>query len=178
MNIHAGLSVQGNSAGFVGFNSGTRYDQSCVLVAGDGENMQRDYWYDSRRCFDDLEAAQVTGAEAARRTVRPEERPLPLSRRAEPTACGVAVEKKRGKERAGVRRRRRRFRSRRRREGEDNKKKKRALRPSSTAFDRRSRPRDGAVERRSSELREIRLATRAEGGGRERRASVPRARTP
>ena len=69
VNIHAGLSVQGNSAGFVGFNSGTRYDQSCVLVAGDGENMQRDYWYDSRRCFDDLEAAQVTGAEAARRTV-------------------------------------------------------------------------------------------------------------
>jgi PmbA protein len=64
VNIHAGLSVQGNSAGFVGFNSGTRYDQSCVLVAGDGENMQRDYWYDSRRCFEDLEAARVTDGRA------------------------------------------------------------------------------------------------------------------
>ena len=31
--------------------------------------MQRDYSYDSRRCFDDLEPPEVTGIEAARRTV-------------------------------------------------------------------------------------------------------------
>ena len=74
-------------------------------------------------------------------SVRPEERPLPLSRRAEPTACGVAVEKKRKRSArgSGVERRRKVSVStptrRLRRE-----KKKRALRPRTTAFDRRSRP--------------------------------------
>lgn len=31
--------------------------------------MQRDYWYDSRRAFSDLESVEETGIEAARRTV-------------------------------------------------------------------------------------------------------------
>jgi PmbA protein len=31
--------------------------------------MQRDYWYDSRRAFSDLESVEDTGAKAARRTV-------------------------------------------------------------------------------------------------------------
>jgi PmbA protein len=31
--------------------------------------MQRDYWYDSRRAFSDLESVEDTGVEAARRTV-------------------------------------------------------------------------------------------------------------
>ena len=35
-----------------------------------GEGMQRDYSYDSRRSLTDLEPAEETGAEAARRTVR------------------------------------------------------------------------------------------------------------
>jgi PmbA protein len=41
-----------------------------VLIAGEGETMQRDYWYDSRRAFADLESVEETGHEAARRTVR------------------------------------------------------------------------------------------------------------
>jgi PmbA protein len=64
-----GMSVYGNSHGFIGRSAGTRYGQSCVLIAGSGENMQRDYWYDSRRDFGDLEAASKTGAKAARRTI-------------------------------------------------------------------------------------------------------------
>ena len=64
-----GLSVYANSNGFVGRRDGTRYGQSCVLVAGEGASMQRDYWYDSRRAFPDLEEASETGCEAARRTV-------------------------------------------------------------------------------------------------------------
>lgn len=70
--FHAGLglSVYGNSNGFVGRSSGTNFSQSCVLLAGEGDGMQRDYSYDSRRCMDDLEAPAETGAEAARRTVR------------------------------------------------------------------------------------------------------------
>ena len=65
-----GLNVYANSNGFVGRRDGTRYGQSCVLIAGEGESMQRDYWYDSRRAFGDLESAEHTGQEAARRTVR------------------------------------------------------------------------------------------------------------
>jgi PmbA protein len=64
-----GLSVYANSDGFVGRRDGSRYGQSCVLIAGEGEGMQRDYWYDSRRAFTDLEDIEKTGHEAARRTV-------------------------------------------------------------------------------------------------------------
>ena len=65
-----GLNVYANSNGFTGRRDGTRYGQSCVLIAGEGDAMQRDYWYDSRRAFSDLESAQDTGHEAARRTVK------------------------------------------------------------------------------------------------------------
>jgi PmbA protein len=65
-----GLSVYANSNDFVGSRNGTHYGQSCVLIAGEGDSMQRDYWYDSRRAFGDLEEPEKTGHEAARRTVR------------------------------------------------------------------------------------------------------------
>ena len=65
-----GLNVFANSDGFSGRRDGTRFGQSCVLIAGKGESMQRDYWYDSRRSFADLEDVADTGHEAARRTVR------------------------------------------------------------------------------------------------------------
>jgi PmbA protein len=65
-----GLAVYGNSSDFVGRSSGTHYSQSCVLLAGEGDGMQRDYSFDSRRCLQDLEAPEETGREAARRTVR------------------------------------------------------------------------------------------------------------
>jgi len=64
------LNVYANSNGFVGRRDGTRFNQSCVFIAGEGESMQRDYWYDSRRSFSDLESARDTGHEAARRTVK------------------------------------------------------------------------------------------------------------
>jgi PmbA protein len=63
-----GLSVYANSNGFVGRRDGTRYGQSCVLIAGAGDAMQRDYWYDSKRAYADLESPEFTGQEAARRT--------------------------------------------------------------------------------------------------------------
>lgn len=79
-NAGLGLSVYGNSNGFVGRSSGTSYSQSCILLAGRGGDMQRDYSYDSRRCIADLEPVEVTGAEAARRTVgRLGARPLPTA---------------------------------------------------------------------------------------------------
>ncbi len=68
--INFGLNVYANSAGFIGRRDGSRYGQSCVLIAGEGESMQRDYWYDSQRAFADLENVADTGQEAARRTVK------------------------------------------------------------------------------------------------------------
>jgi len=68
-NAGLGLAVYGNSNGFIGRSSGTEYSQSCILLAGRGDGMQRDYSYDSRRCLADLEPVEATGAEAARRTV-------------------------------------------------------------------------------------------------------------
>jgi PmbA protein len=75
-----GLGVYGNSNGFIGRSAGTHYSQSCILLAGEGDGMQRDYSYDSRRSFLDLESPEVTGKEAARRTVmRLDARRLPTA---------------------------------------------------------------------------------------------------
>lgn len=70
VNAGLGLSVYGNSNGFIGRSAGTRFGQTCILLAGKGDGMQRDYSYDSRRNLADLEAPERTGEEAARRTVR------------------------------------------------------------------------------------------------------------
>jgi PmbA protein len=68
-NAGLGLAVYGNSNGFLGRGGGTRYNQSCVLLAGEGDGMQRDYSWDGRRSLEDLEAPEITGSEAARRTL-------------------------------------------------------------------------------------------------------------
>ncbi|MEE8339320.1 MAG: metalloprotease PmbA [Xanthomonadales bacterium] len=65
-----GLAVYGNSNHFIGRSAGTRFGQNCILLAGEGDGMQRDYSYDSRRNLQDLESPEQTGAEAARRTIR------------------------------------------------------------------------------------------------------------
>ncbi|WP_058557335.1 metalloprotease PmbA [Thiohalocapsa sp. ML1] len=65
----AGLSVYGNSHGFVGGYPGTRHELSCAVVAKDGESMQRDYWWTSARSPADMEPAEAVGRRAAERTV-------------------------------------------------------------------------------------------------------------
>jgi PmbA protein len=69
-NAGLGLVVYGNSNHFIGRSAGTRFGQNCILLAGKGDGMQRDYSYDSRRNLQDLESPGRTGAEAARRTIR------------------------------------------------------------------------------------------------------------
>lgn len=65
-----GMGVYGNSHGFIGRSAGTRYSQSCVLIAGKGNGMQRDYSYDTNRDLLALENPAKTGLEAAQRTLR------------------------------------------------------------------------------------------------------------
>lgn len=66
----AAVGIYANSHGFLGTHRGTRYSQSCVLIAQDSAGMQRDYDWDSQRRFRALNDPAVTGAEAARRTLR------------------------------------------------------------------------------------------------------------
>jgi PmbA protein len=70
VNTGAGLSVYANSHGFVGAERGTHHSLSCALIAGEGEGMQRDYWYTSGCAAEDLEAAASVGRRAAERTLR------------------------------------------------------------------------------------------------------------
>ncbi len=64
------VSVYANSHGFVGAEAGTHHSLSCSLIAGQGDRMQRDYWYTSAVCADDLEAATAVGRQAAQRALR------------------------------------------------------------------------------------------------------------
>lgn len=66
---HHALKVYGNSHGFIGHYAGTRHSMNCVMVAGEGDHMQRDYWYTVDRAPEALERAEEVGREAARRTL-------------------------------------------------------------------------------------------------------------
>jgi PmbA protein len=66
---HQGLHVYGNTHGFVGGYPTTAHTLSCVVLAGTGEDMQRDYWYSSSRDWRELEPGEAIGRESARRTI-------------------------------------------------------------------------------------------------------------
>jgi PmbA protein len=66
---HQGLHVYGNTHGFVGGYPTTAHTLSCVVLAGKGEEMQRDYWYTSSRDWRELQDAKSVGRESARRTI-------------------------------------------------------------------------------------------------------------
>ncbi len=61
--------VYGNSHGFIGGYPSTRHSLSCAVIAGDGDDMQRDYWYDSGRLPGELDAPETIGEHAARRAL-------------------------------------------------------------------------------------------------------------
>jgi PmbA protein len=69
VSTHQGLHVYGNTHGFVGGYPTTSHTLSCVVLAGKGEDMQRDYWYDSSRDWQDLADGEAIGRESARRTL-------------------------------------------------------------------------------------------------------------
>jgi PmbA protein len=69
LGTHQGLHVYGNTHGFVGGYPTTSHTLSCVVLAGTGDDMQRDYWYSSSRDWRELESAEAIGRESARRTI-------------------------------------------------------------------------------------------------------------
>ena len=78
LSTHQGCRVYGNSHGFLGGYASTRHSLSCVMIAEDGGQMQRDYWYDVNRQGELLADPLTIGRKAAERSVaRLGARPVP-----------------------------------------------------------------------------------------------------
>ena len=56
-----------NSEGLFGYYKSTHYSLSCIVLANEGDSMERDYWYSSTREFNKLEHAREVGQRAASR---------------------------------------------------------------------------------------------------------------
>lgn len=69
VNSQRGVRVYGNSHGFLAGDCGTSHSLSCVLLAQQGDDMQRDYWYTTARDPHDLEAAERVGQLAGQRAL-------------------------------------------------------------------------------------------------------------
>src|SRR5690606_32082781 len=67
---HRGLRVFGNTIGFLGGYESTLHSLSCVVLAQDNGEMQRDYWYSSVRDWRELEDTQSIGRRAGERALR------------------------------------------------------------------------------------------------------------
>jgi len=61
--------ISANSLGFMGGYASSRHYLSCSVIAGEGDAMQRDDWYSTRRDAADLADAEVIGEYAARRAL-------------------------------------------------------------------------------------------------------------
>jgi PmbA protein len=66
---HRGVRVYGNSHGFLAGYASSSHSLSCVLLAQQGEDMQRDYWYSAARDPADLEDPERIGRIAGERAV-------------------------------------------------------------------------------------------------------------
>ena len=62
-----GLGVYANSHGFIGRDRGTHHSVSCSLIAGKGDAMQRDGWYEYVRDANEFPAFDTIGRRAAER---------------------------------------------------------------------------------------------------------------
>ncbi|MHC9084532.1 metalloprotease PmbA [Luteimonas sp. RIT-PG2_3] len=71
------LSVYANSHGFVGAERATHHSLGCALIAGEGDDMQRDGWYSFSLSALDLASPGDVGRKAAERTLaRLDPRPI------------------------------------------------------------------------------------------------------
>jgi PmbA protein len=69
VSTHRGVRVYGNSHGFLGGFPTSSHSVSCVLLAQEGEDMQRDYWYSTARAAAELESVDKIGRIAGERTI-------------------------------------------------------------------------------------------------------------
>jgi PmbA protein len=64
------VRVYGNSHGFLEGYASTSHSLSCVLLAQEGDDMQRDYWYSAARNPNALQNHEEIGRRAAERALR------------------------------------------------------------------------------------------------------------
>ena len=69
VSIQEGQFISANSLGFIGGYPTSRHYLSCSVIAGKGENMQRDDWYSSSRDPQKIALAETIGDYAARRAL-------------------------------------------------------------------------------------------------------------
>jgi PmbA protein len=69
VSTHRGVRVYGNSHGFLAGYPVTSHSMSCVLLAQDGSDMQRDYWYSAARDARALESGEAIGRRAGERAI-------------------------------------------------------------------------------------------------------------
>jgi PmbA protein len=69
VSTHRGVRVYGNSHGFLAGYPVTSHSLSCVLLAQEGSDMQRDYWYSASRDARTLEPGADIGRRAAQRAI-------------------------------------------------------------------------------------------------------------
>jgi PmbA protein len=62
--------VYANTLGFSGGYPSSRHSLMCSVIAGEGDEMQRDDWYAMARAAEDLERVEEVGRKAGRRCVR------------------------------------------------------------------------------------------------------------
>lgn len=70
VDMSAGVSVYGNTHGFLQAQHKTRHSLSCSVIGESDGSMQRDYWYDISRNAAHLASAKLIGEKAADRTVK------------------------------------------------------------------------------------------------------------
>lgn len=70
LSTHQGCRAYGNSHGFIGAYASTRHSLSCVMIAEQEGQMQRDYYYDVNRRGEALLDPKLIGQRAAERAVR------------------------------------------------------------------------------------------------------------
>ncbi|MBS0345185.1 MAG: metalloprotease PmbA [Proteobacteria bacterium] len=61
--------ISANSLGFLGGYASSRHYLSCSVIAGEGDDMQRDDWYSTKRDPSELADAEEIGTFAARRSL-------------------------------------------------------------------------------------------------------------
>lgn len=69
VSTHVGHFMLGNSRGFFGGYASSSHSLSCAPIAGGGDDMQRDYWWDSKCDPADLTRAEALGRYAAERAL-------------------------------------------------------------------------------------------------------------
>ena len=70
LNTYSGLSLYANSHGFINTQSGSQHYLSCAVIANQGDEMERDGWYDVNRVTSKLATPESIGEIAAERTLQ------------------------------------------------------------------------------------------------------------